>query len=98
MTAYLEPLNVNKVYRNMPRGDKGGKSKGSGIRGVAANCGNTHADGVSLHTFPKDPTHLKKWSHFVKLKRGLGLDLQSIRHYAPSISNLVAFFLELDSK
>lgn len=54
----------------MPRGDKGGKSKGSGIRCVAANCGNTNADGVSLHTFPKDPTLLKKWSDFVKLKRG----------------------------
>jgi len=70
VTSYLEPLNVNKVYRNMPRGDKGGKSKGSGIRCVAANCGNTNADGVSLHTFPKDPTLLKKWSDFVKLKRG----------------------------
>jgi hypothetical protein len=32
----------------MTRGDKGGKSKGSGIRCVAANCGNTNADGVSL--------------------------------------------------
>ena len=54
----------------MSRGDKGRKSKGSGIRCVAANCGNTHADGVSLHTFPKDPTLLKKWNDFVKLTRG----------------------------
>jgi hypothetical protein len=98
VTSYLEPLSVNKVYHNMPRGDKGGNSKGSGVRCVAANCGNTNADGVSLHTFPKDPTLLKKWSDFVKLKRGLGLDLQSIRHYAPYISNLVAFLFELDSK
>ena len=53
----------------MPRGNKGEKGKGSGIKCVAANCGNTNADGVSLHTFPKDPTHLKKWSDFMKLKR-----------------------------
>ena len=98
MTSFLEPLNVSKVDRNMPRGDKGGKNKGSGIRCVAANCGNTNGDGVSLHYFPKDPTLLKKWSDFVNLKRGLGLDLQSIRHYAPYISNLVAFLFELDSK
>jgi len=56
VTSYLEHLNVNKVYRNMPRGDNGGKSKDSGIRCGAANCENTNADGVSLHTFPKDPT------------------------------------------
>jgi hypothetical protein len=55
LKAYLEPHNINKVYRNMPRGNKGEKGKGSGIKCVAANCGNTNADGVSLHTFPKDP-------------------------------------------
>ena len=82
----------------MPRGDKGGTSKGSGIRCVAVNCGNTNVDGVSLHTFPKDPTLLKKWIDFVKLKRGHALYLQSIRHYAPSTSNLVVFLFELDSK
>ena len=54
----------------MPRGDKGGKSNGSGIRYVAANCGNTNADGVSLHTFPKDPTHLKKMERFRETKKG----------------------------
>lgn len=54
----------------MPRGDRGGKSKGSGIRCVAANCGNTNADGVSLHTFPKDARLRKKWADFVKMKRG----------------------------
>nr|XP_022286598.1 uncharacterized protein LOC111099572 isoform X1 [Crassostrea virginica] len=54
----------------MPRGDRGGKSKGSGIRCVAANCGNTNTDGVSLHTFPKDAALRKKWTDFVKLKRG----------------------------
>ena len=54
----------------MPRGDRGGKSKGSGKRCVAANCGNTNTDGVSLHTFPKDAALRKKWTDFVKLKRG----------------------------
>jgi hypothetical protein len=32
----------------MPRGNKGEKGKGSGIRCVAANCGNTNADGVII--------------------------------------------------
>ena len=54
----------------MPRGDKGGNSKDSGIRCVAANCGNTNADGVSLHTFPKDPTLLKKMERFCETKKG----------------------------
>ncbi|VDI19523.1 Hypothetical predicted protein [Mytilus galloprovincialis] len=39
----------------MSRGDRGGSSRGSGTRCVAANCGNTNADGFSLHSFPKDP-------------------------------------------
>ena len=35
----------------MPRGDRGGKVRIGGIRCVAANCGNTNADGFSLHYF-----------------------------------------------
>nr|XP_022319003.1 uncharacterized protein LOC111121842 isoform X2 [Crassostrea virginica] len=54
----------------MPRGDRVGKSKGSGIRCVAANCGNTNTDGVSMHTFPKDAALRKEWTDFVKLKSG----------------------------
>ncbi|XP_076088805.1 uncharacterized protein LOC143059203 [Mytilus galloprovincialis] len=53
----------------MPRGDRGGSSRGSGTRCVAANCGNTNADGFSLHSFPKDPNLRRKWTGFVKLKR-----------------------------
>lgn len=53
----------------MPRGDRGGKSKGSGDRCVAANCGNTNADGFSLHSFPKDPARRKQWTDFMKVKR-----------------------------
>ncbi|CAG2212308.1 unnamed protein product [Mytilus edulis] len=53
----------------MPRGDRGGSSRGSGTRCVAANCGNTNADGFSLHSFPKDPNLRKKWTGFVKPER-----------------------------
>lgn len=53
----------------MPRGDRGGKSSGSGIRCVAAHCGNTHKDGYSMHSFPKDPTLRRQWVDFVKVKR-----------------------------
>ena len=53
----------------MPRGDRGGSSRGSGTRCVAANCGNTNADGFSLHSFPKDPNLRRKRTGFVKLKR-----------------------------
>jgi len=53
----------------MPRGDRGGKSKGSGVRCVAANCGNTHADGCSMHTFPKNQALRRTWTNFVKMKR-----------------------------
>ncbi|CAG2218817.1 unnamed protein product [Mytilus edulis] len=55
----------------MPRGDHGGKSSGSGTRCVAANCGNTHKDGYSLHTFPKDPSLSRQWVDFVKVKRAV---------------------------
>ena len=83
----------------MPREDKGGKRKGSGIICVAEKCGNTNADGVSLHTFPKDPTLLKKWSDFVKLKRGAWPGpTEYLTLWSTSISNLVAFLFELDSK
>ena len=53
----------------MPRGDRGGTSKGTGIRCVAANCGNTNADGVSLHSFPINVSIRRQWIDFVKLKR-----------------------------
>ena len=53
----------------MPRGDRGGESRGSGVRCVAANCGNTNAHGVSMHKFPKDSRLRKQWSDFVKAKR-----------------------------
>ena len=53
----------------MPRGDRGGTSKGSGVRCVASGCGKTHADGVSLHMFPKDSSLRRQWADFVKTKR-----------------------------
>jgi len=53
----------------MPRGDRGGTSKGSGVRCVAANCGNTNADGFSMHSFPKDQALRRRWTDFVKIKR-----------------------------
>ena len=54
----------------MPRGDKGGKSRGSGVRCVSVNCGNTHADGFSLHKFPKKTVLRKQWNDIVRVKRG----------------------------
>lgn len=53
----------------MQRGDIGGKKRRTGIRCVAARCGNTNADGVSLHTFPRNPSLRKQWSDFVRVKR-----------------------------
>ena len=54
----------------MRRGDRGGKVRIGGIRCVAANCGNTNADGFSLHYFPKQDQALRrKWINFVKVKR-----------------------------
>ena len=37
---------------NMPRCDRGGTSRGTGVWCVAANCGNTNVDGFSIHSFP----------------------------------------------
>ena len=53
----------------MPRGDRGGTSTGIGKRCVAANCGNTNANGVSMHCFPKEQSYRRQWIEFVKEKR-----------------------------
>ncbi|KAK3107593.1 hypothetical protein FSP39_017919 [Pinctada imbricata] len=55
----------------MPRGDRGGKSTGIGERCVAANCGNTRADGVSMFRFRtvKETNRYKIWTNFVRTKR-----------------------------
>jgi THAP domain len=50
-------------------GDRGGISRLTGKRCVAANCGNTNADGYSMHFFPKDPKRRKIWTDFVQLTR-----------------------------
>ena len=66
----------------MPRGDRRGHSKGSGIR-CAANT-----DGVSLHTFSKDAALRKKWRDFVKLKRKRGLDQGSIQYFLSGLLSI----------
>ncbi len=38
-------------------------------RCVAADCTNTHKDGVSLFLFPKDPSLKKKWTNAVRRTR-----------------------------
>ena len=48
---------------------KGGLRKGRGVRCVAANCGNTNANGVSMHFFPKAEKERRQWIKFVKEKR-----------------------------
>ncbi|KAK3098008.1 hypothetical protein FSP39_015266 [Pinctada imbricata] len=53
----------------MPRGDRGGTSRGSGVRCVAAYCGNTSVSGVNLHMFPKNLVTRKAWTSFVRAKR-----------------------------
>ncbi|KAK3091232.1 hypothetical protein FSP39_018135 [Pinctada imbricata] len=55
----------------MPRGDRGGKCRGTGERCVAANCGNTRAEGVSMFRFRavKEIDRYETWADFVRTKR-----------------------------
>ena len=53
----------------MPRGDLGGTSTDFGKRCVALNCGNTNANGVSMHCFPREHSYRRQWIEFVREKR-----------------------------